>query len=49
MPLTNPTAARITVATIRVLGEMIKRTSPASAFLAIALYRVSLPAESETL
>jgi len=38
MPLTNPTAARMRVAAIRVPGAMIRRMSPASPFLANALY-----------
>src|SRR5580658_2318483 len=48
MPLTKPTAPRMRVAAIRVPGAMIRRMSPASAFLAKALYNVSLPTESAT-
>src|SRR5580658_2186932 len=48
IPLTSPTAARMSVATISVLGAMTRRMSPASPFFAIALYRVSLPTENAT-
>lgn len=37
MPLINPTKVRMTVATITIMGSMIRRMSAASAFLAIAL------------
>src|SRR2546430_5896425 len=37
IPLISPTAPRISVATIRVVGAMIRLTSPASAFFAMAL------------
>ena len=48
MPLISPTAAKMIVATMSVPGAMIRRMSPAYAFFAIALYKVSLPTESET-
>jgi hypothetical protein len=48
MPLTSPTAPRMSVDAISVPGVMIRRISPASAFLAKALYNVSLPTESAT-
>src|ERR1700730_1816234 len=48
MPLTSPTAPRMSVDAISVPGAMIRRISPASPFLAKALYNVSLPTESAT-
>src|SRR6266436_2544409 len=48
MPLTSPTAPRMSVDAISVPGAIIRRISPASPFLAKALYKVSLPTESAT-
>ena len=48
IPLTSATAPRITVATSSVTGSISNRMSPPSACLAKALYKVSLPTESET-
>jgi len=48
MPLTNPTAPRMSVDAISVPGAMTRRVSPASPFLSKELYKVSLPSESAT-
>jgi hypothetical protein len=48
MPLITPTTARITIATIRTMGETTSRISPASACEASALYRVKRPTDNDT-
>src|SRR5450755_4304389 len=48
IPLTSPTKPRMSVDAISVPGAMISRMSPASPFLANALYKVSLPTDSAT-
>src|SRR5215475_12490719 len=48
IPLTNPTAPRMMVEAIRVPGAIMRRISPASPFVAKALYKVGLPTESAT-